>query len=125
MAGAGGDNDSSSSEDELNPFFNININSLRIENRLENDLFAGQASKMLYYRRRDQINKRFLFNEEAYIYVNYHVRPYLRQIVTNAERIYVWISAKIKFEKILDSSDYVFRWSAHRNRSVYQVILVG
>ena len=80
------DESSSESDDGNNPFDNLDEQSLNITSFSVEDLFHGMGGKQIFCRVEGQDHIRMLFPEEIYIYLNYHIREYLTELVNTSER---------------------------------------
>ena len=82
-----------------------------------NDMFVGVASKTRFSRAAGQSDLRFLFDSEFDLYLRRFVMPRLRNVFSGGRSYWVWLSVKLRFQKISDPTDFMDFWSVFRNKS--------
>ena len=108
------------SNDEDRSFYeDINSESLMIVSHLTDDLFLGQARKMVYERIPAERDKRFSIQQELRIYCQFHIITFLQQLLreANNRRLMVWLAVELQFHKANEESEIAFRWSSYRNQN--------
>ena len=69
----------------------------------------------MFCRQDDQNDRYFLPEIELYIYIQFHVRPFLKELLTPNHRYLIFINAEIEFVKIIDPTDTMSIFSSVRN----------
>lgn len=122
--------DESSDNDDLDyllddPLQGIHQQSLLIDSHLDDDLHTGLSSKKIWQRAPGEHYKRFSSDQELWLYINYHIRPYLRILTEFHNRLYIFIAVEIEFEKLTDINDTCKRWSSYRNQNWFSGYLAS
>ena len=99
-------NDSDDDEDDENEtyqhhtdFSHVSSTDLLLQSRITNDLFVGVESKRIWTRQETEMEKRFPYDVELYIYIKYHIFPYLEEIAREPCKFFFWVAAEIEFTK--------------------------
>ena len=69
----------------------------------------------MFCRQDGQNDRYFLAEVELYIYIQFHVRPFLKELLTPNHRYLLFINAEIEFVKITDPDDSMSIFSSVRN----------
>ena len=99
-------------------FRDVSRNSLSLDFHIGDCLFAGSSSKAVWRRKpgSPQENVKMIAEAEFWFYLNYHMRPYLRQLIIPGYRYIVYVASQTQFCKISDESEKMFIWSSVRNQ---------
>ena len=62
----------------------------------------GLSAKQVFCRQDNQNDRYFLPEVELYIYIQFHVRPFLKQLLSPSHRYLIYLNAEIEFVKITD-----------------------
>ena len=119
------DNNGESSDDSRDdsPLFgqqgfpHLEPTDLEIVQEQLDDMFTGVASKTRFSRAEGQSDLRFLFDSEFDLYLRRYVLPRLRAVFSGNRSYWVWLSVKLRFQKIADPEDFFDFWSVFRNDS--------
>lgn len=86
------DDDDQISDDDLGSFIfgDLNEDTLRIQAETLDDLFTGVSSKRRFTRQEGEEHKRFLPQQELFLYVNYHIVPHIRQLLASGQNLFIW-----------------------------------
>ena len=75
----------------------------------------GLSAKQVFCRQDNQNDRFFLPEVELYIYIQFHVRPFLKQLLSPNHRYLLYLNAEIEFVKIIDPEDTMSIFSSVRN----------
>lgn len=97
-------------------FGNLQQDSILIRQYDLDSFYGGASLKKVFERVITQEEASFLPEQEAYIFINYHMRPWLMRLFELTFKYLIFITFEIEFKKILDESQTMTILSSFRNQ---------
>ena len=101
-------------------FGDLHRNSIPIRQYDLNSFYGGTSLKRVFERIITHEEISFLPEQEAFIFINFHMRPWLTQLFELNYKYLVFVTFEIEFKKILDESQTMTILSSFRNQSWLQ-----
>ena len=101
-------------------FGDLHRNSIPIRQYDLDSFYGGTSLKRVFERIITHEENSFLPEQEAFIFINFHMRPWLTQLFELNYKYLVFVTFEIEFKKILDESQTMTILSSFRNQSWLQ-----
>ena len=101
-------------------FGNLHRDSIPIRQYNLDSFYGGTSLKKVFERIITQDETSYLPEQEAFVFINYHMRPWLMELFELTFKYLVFVTFEIEFKKILDESQTMTILSSFRNQSWLQ-----
>ena len=101
-------------------FGNSHQNSIPIRQYDLESFYGGTSLKRVFERIVTQGETSYLPEQEAYIFINFHMRPWLIELFELNYKYIIFLTFEVEFVKILDNSQSMTILSSFRNQSWLQ-----
>ena len=101
-------------------FGNLHRNSIQIRQYDLDTFYGGTSLKRVFERIIRHEEPSFLPEQEAYIFINFHMRQRLIELFELTFKYLIFLTFEVEFKKILDESQTMTILSSYRNQSWLQ-----
>ena len=101
-------------------FGDLHHNSIPIRQYDLDSFYGGTSLKRVFERIITPEETSYLPEQEAYIFINFHMRPWLTELFELTYKYLVFTTFEVEFKKILDESQCMTILSSFRNQSWLQ-----